>query len=144
MNDAFAGHQRINPDESLAQAIDKTHSKYFDADSFKAQYLSENKSALPGKELSPQALLQKLQLAFTPSASLPPWAHASGSNRLVDEQDILRNRALIRAIQISEQNFGKATVIFGSGHLEKIGSILEKEIGNPKNIDFLDACPARK
>jgi hypothetical protein len=153
LNEALQKHQRISPEEALAQAIERTHSQFYNAEAFKARYLDENKSELPGKELPKtktndsqyfnqlQHLLQKVEFSFTPSASLPPWVKAQATNHLVDEQDILRNRALLRAIQISQENFGKATAVFGSGHLEETGSILEREIGGFKNVDFKDDCP---
>ena len=155
LNDAFHKHQRISAEEALAQAIERTHSRYYDAQAFKARYLDENKSELPGQELQKtktgdsqffnrlQGLLQKVEFSFTPSASLPPWVKVQATNHLVDEQDILRNRALLRAIQISKENFGKATAVFGSGHLEKTGSILEKEIGKFRNVDFKDDCAGK-
>jgi hypothetical protein len=147
---ALGRQEPISADQALAEAL--AHSAYFDAESFKKRYLLENGNLLPGYESSkpskedPQYLdwiqhvQQRTMLSFFPSASLPAGVPIAGSNRLVDEQDTLRNRALIRAIQVSQDNFGKATVVFGSGHLEKIGSILEREIGKAKNIDFVDDC----
>lgn len=153
LNDAYQNRHAIQPAEALEQAVARTHSSYFDAQSFKARYLQEDKHALPGMELGNvsqdgefsklKASLDQLFLNFAPSASLPPELQPLGSNRLVDEQDILRNRALIRAIQVSQEKFSKATVVFGSGHLEKVGTILEQQIGKFKNVDFNDNCSAQ-
>ena len=63
-----------------------------------------------------------------------------GSNKLADFQNEIRNKSLVKAIQISSSNYQSPTVIYGSGHLGQIGQTLETYLGKPKNIDFDSAC----
>ena len=147
------GGKKISTEEALQASLNQAHATQYDVKSFKARYEKEN-GGLNQTNVFPEVpegkgpdfitalknATQSLHLAFTPSSDLPPQVKPLGTNRMIDEQDLLRNRSLIRAIQISSQKFGTSTAVFGMGHLEKIGSVLEKNLGSRKNIDFLDDC----
>jgi hypothetical protein len=102
----------------------------FDPQKFKMRYKELNGHDLPEDENS-------IFHDIAPSSFLES---PNGTNRLVDAQQDLRNRSLLRAIQISMKKYSAPVVFYGSGHLAELGIDLEKYIGKAVNVDLKDRC----
>ena len=147
----------LDSNEILQKVIKNENGKNFKTvESFKSEYKKLNGNDFPVVKVLDQKekfydelkkVNDQIYQDFTPSAFLNPKM-VKGTNKLTDEQDLLRNKTLIRAIQITKENFGKATAYYGSGHLAVIGPILEKKLGKPSKdplkTDFVNACKESK
>ncbi len=126
---------------ALASAIQKTQGKWvnhlhWDSDKFRQKYQELN-----GRELSTDP--QVIEKDFTPTNKFTPnrvVQNPGGTNRLVDQQDLLRNQALLQAIQITMLNHVHPMAIFGAGHLEDLADDLEKFLGAPLTTDLKNRC----
>lgn len=118
---------------SIQNAISQVQSRdgkvNFDPKSFGEYYKQLNGRDLP---TDPKVIYQD----FTPSIYL---AKPLGSNLVVDIQDDLRNRSLLKAIQVSSSVYEKPLALFGSGHLAVLGSSLEKNLGEVK-LGYKPSC----
>lgn len=100
-----------------------TPDDFLQADSDLAiKYGFMNKIALiPGdnQQIDPKVIYQDI----TPSIYL---AKPLGSNLVVDIHEDLRNRSLLKAIQVSSSVYKKPLALFGHGHLAVLGSSLDE------------------
>ncbi|NDG85096.1 MAG: hypothetical protein EBX52_08675 [Proteobacteria bacterium] len=134
----LSGQNGSAPEHALENAIRETYRRHpvtggekeLGPADFRKWYKKVNGLDLP---TTPEELFKD----FTPSEFSP---EPRATQKMADHQDLLRNESLLLAIQLAAKRYTGVGVVYGSGHLAKIGPTLEKHLQPVTNVDLTDAC----